>query len=87
MLDCAVRRPPRAVIRRFQTRLLAWYGRYGRDLPWRRTRAPYRVLVSEIMLQQTQVGRVVPKYRQFLQVWSRADPDLPAMVDARRRVS
>jgi A/G-specific adenine glycosylase len=65
----AVRRPSRAVIRRFQTRLLAWYGRYGRDLPWRRTRAPYRVLVSEIMLQQTQVDRVVPKYRQFLKAF------------------
>jgi len=50
----------------FQRRLLAWYARHGRDLPWRRTRDPYRVLVSEIMLQQTQVDRVVPKYRQFL---------------------
>ena len=39
---------------------------HGRDLPWRRTRHPYRVLVSEIMLQQTQVDRVVPKYRAFL---------------------
>ncbi len=55
-----------SVVRGFQRRLLAWYARHGRDLPWRRTRDPYRVLVSEIMLQQTQVERVVPKYREFL---------------------
>jgi A/G-specific adenine glycosylase len=53
--------------RRFQRRLLAWYARHGRDLPWRRTREPYRVLVSEIMLQQTQVDRVIPKYHEFLE--------------------
>ena len=53
-------------MRTFQRRLLGWYRRHGRDLPWRRTREPYRILVSEIMLQQTQVDRVVPKYRQFL---------------------
>lgn len=52
--------------KRFQQRLLDWYARHRRDLPWRRTRDPYRVLVSEIMLQQTQVERVVPKYREFL---------------------
>jgi len=46
--------------------LLSWYGRVGRDLPWRRTRDPYAILVSEIMLQQTQVDRVIPKYHQFL---------------------
>ena len=61
-----MRRPDRRTIARFQRRLLAWYRRHGRDLPWRRTRHPYRVLVSEIMLQQTQVDRVVPKYREFL---------------------
>jgi A/G-specific adenine glycosylase len=61
-----VRPPPRATVERFQRRLLAWYAKHGRDLPWRRTRHPYRVLVSEIMLQQTQVDRVVPKYREFL---------------------
>jgi A/G-specific adenine glycosylase len=54
------------MIRRFQRRLLLWYAKHGRDLPWRRTRIPYRVLVSEIMLQQTQVERVIPKYHQFL---------------------
>ncbi len=55
------------VKRRFQTRLLKWYGEYGRDLPWRRTNDPYRILVSEVMLQQTQVDRVVPKYHEFLE--------------------
>lgn len=50
----------------FVRRLLAWYARNGRDLPWRRTRDPYRILVSEIMLHQTQVPRVIPKYREFL---------------------
>jgi A/G-specific adenine glycosylase len=50
----------------FRRRLLAWYRRHGRELPWRRTRDPYRILVSEVMLQQTQVDRVVPKYHQWL---------------------
>ncbi len=50
----------------FRRRILSWYRRSGRDLPWRRTRDPYRVLVSEVMLQQTQVSRVLPAYRRFL---------------------
>jgi A/G-specific adenine glycosylase len=53
-------------VRRFQQRLLRWYGRHGRDLPWRRTRDPYRILVSEVMLQQTQVDRVIGYYGRFL---------------------
>jgi A/G-specific adenine glycosylase len=53
--------------RRFQTRLLKWYRRHGRDLPWRKTSDPYEILVSEVMLQQTQVDRVVPKYHEFLE--------------------
>src|ERR671918_12616 len=52
---------------RFRRRLLDWYRRHGRDLPWRRTRDPYRILVSEVMLQQTQVDRVLPKYEEWLQ--------------------
>jgi A/G-specific adenine glycosylase len=51
---------------RFRRRLLDWYRRNGRDLPWRRTRDPYHILVSEVMLQQTQVDRVVPKYAEWL---------------------
>ena len=52
--------------RRFGSRLRTWFRANGRDLPWRRTRDPYRILVSELMLQQTQVSRVVPKYEEFL---------------------
>jgi A/G-specific adenine glycosylase len=55
-----------AAARAFQRRLLAWYRRHGRDLPWRKTSDPYEILVSEIMLQQTQVERVIPKYHEFL---------------------
>jgi A/G-specific adenine glycosylase len=51
---------------RLSARVLRWYSRHGRDLPWRRTRDPYAVLVSEVMLQQTQVSRVVPAYERFL---------------------
>jgi A/G-specific adenine glycosylase len=50
----------------FRRALLRWYGRHGRDLPWRRTRDPYEILVSEIMLQQTQVKRVLEFYPRFL---------------------
>jgi A/G-specific adenine glycosylase len=46
--------------------ILRWYRRAARDLPWRRTKDPYAILVSEVMLQQTQVVRVIPKYRSFL---------------------
>jgi A/G-specific adenine glycosylase len=46
--------------------VLSWYAAVRRDLPWRRTRDPYRILVSEVMLQQTQVARVVPYYEAFL---------------------
>ena len=52
--------------RRFGTMLRRWFRANARDLPWRRTRDPYHVLVSELMLQQTQVSRVVPKYAEFL---------------------
>ena len=50
----------------FGRKLRSWYKRNARDLPWRRTRRPYEVLVSELMLQQTQVSRVVTKYGEFL---------------------
>ncbi|MFN8574401.1 MAG: A/G-specific adenine glycosylase [Gemmatimonadaceae bacterium] len=56
-----------AVARKVSRTLRAWFRRHGRDLPWRRTRDPYRVLVSELMLQQTQVSRVVDFYERFLQ--------------------
>jgi A/G-specific adenine glycosylase len=50
----------------FQRALLRWFRRHGRDLPWRRTRNPYHIMVSEFMLQQTQVSRVEPYYHRFL---------------------
>jgi A/G-specific adenine glycosylase len=49
--------------------LSAWFSQNGRDLPWRRTRDPYAILVSEVMLQQTQVDRVVPRYLRWLERW------------------
>lgn len=53
-------------MRLFRRRLLAWFEKRGRDLPWRRTRDAYQVLVSEFMLQQTQVSRVLEYYPRFL---------------------
>ena len=50
----------------FRRRLLDWYRKNGRDLPWRNTDDPYHILVSEVMLQQTQVDRVLPKYHEWL---------------------
>src|SRR3954449_4354844 len=52
-----------------QAELLGWFAENGRDLPWRRTRDPYAILVSEVMLQQTQVARVVPRYLEWLERW------------------
>ena len=49
--------------------LLAWYAANARDLPWRETHDPYAILVSEVMLQQTQVERVVPRYERWLERW------------------
>lgn len=53
-------------VRSFQKKILDHYARHGRDLPWRKRVTPYRVLVSEIMLQQTQADRVITKYGEFL---------------------
>jgi A/G-specific adenine glycosylase len=66
---------------RFRRKLLAWYARAARDLPWRRTRDPYRVLVSEFMLQQTQVSRVSEYYPRFLERF----PDLGTLARAPAR--
>ena len=65
----------------FRRKLLAWFRTAGRDLPWRRTRDPYRVLVSEFMLQQTQVSRVLDFYPRFLKRY----PDLATLARARPR--
>jgi A/G-specific adenine glycosylase len=56
-----------------ERRLLAWFEEHGRDLPWRRTRDPYCVLVSEVMLQQTQVPRVAPRYLEWIDRWPTAE--------------
>jgi len=56
-----------------EAELLAWFAEHGRQLPWRRTRDPYAILVSEVMLQQTQVARVVPRYLAFLRRWPTVD--------------
>jgi A/G-specific adenine glycosylase len=56
-----------------QEALLAWYSTHRRDLPWRRTRDPYAILVSETMLQQTQAARVVPHFVAWLERWSTVD--------------
>ena len=53
--------------------LLTWYRENARELPWRRTRDPYAILVSEVMLQQTQVERVVPRYARWLERWPSVD--------------
>jgi A/G-specific adenine glycosylase len=63
---------------RFTRRLLAWFRREGRDLPWRRTRDPYAILVSEVMLQQTQVSRVEGYWHRFLTRF----PDLQSLAEA-----
>src|SRR3954454_12446016 len=60
--------------------VLDWYGRERRDLPWRRTTDPYAILVSEVMLQQTQVARVVPRYLEWVERW----PDAGALAAASR---
>jgi len=56
-------------IHRFQTKILDFYRQHKRELPWRKTTDPYKILLSEIMLQQTQVPRVIPYYTQWIQQW------------------
>jgi A/G-specific adenine glycosylase len=65
-------------VRMIQDRLLAWFQSNARDLPWRRTRDPYAILVSEVMLQQTQVDRVLPYYERFLRTF----PDVESLASA-----
>ena len=67
-----------ARVRAFQKKIYTYYDTHGRDLPWRKTRNPYRILISEIMLQQTQVDRVIDKYQAFISTF----PDFPALAKA-----
>lgn len=69
---------PAADITEFQKLILTHYRKHGRDLPWRKTTSPYAILVSEIMLQQTQVDRVIPKYTAFMKRF----PDVNALARA-----
>ncbi|MDO4710164.1 MAG: A/G-specific adenine glycosylase [Pseudomonadota bacterium] len=67
------------ICRVFAERLIAWFGQHGRhDLPWMQARTPYRVWLSEIMLQQTQVATVIPYFQRFVA----ALPDLPSLAAA-----
>src|SRR6188768_2429594 len=70
--------PQPAMRQLFRRRLLSWYRVNGRSLPWRTTSDPYHILVSEVMLQQTQVDRVLPKYHEWLEKF----PSLPALAAA-----
>jgi len=70
--------PTPAAIRSFRKNIYDYYQKHGRDLPWRKTRNPYRVLVSEVMLQQTQVERVLEKYKEFLAAF----PDFETLAHA-----
>jgi A/G-specific adenine glycosylase len=70
--------PAPAARQRFRRALLAWYRKHGRSLPWRETGDPYHILVSEMMLQQTQVDRVLPKYHEWLEKY----PSLDALAAA-----
>lgn len=68
-------------VRAFRKKIYTYYRKYGRDLPWRKTLNPYHILVSEIMLQQTQVERVLEKYDEFI----KAFPDFPSLARASLR--
>jgi A/G-specific adenine glycosylase len=70
--------PEGTTLETLRQQLLDWFATAARDLPWRRTRDPYRILVSEVMLQQTQVDRVLPKYAAFLEAF----PTLDALANA-----
>src|SRR5450759_1997407 len=70
-----------ATVAELQERILGWYAANARDLPWRRTTDPYAILISEIMLQQTQAPRVIPKFAEFLAVYPRLEDLAAAHLD------
>lgn len=73
---------PREVVSSFQDEILSWYKVNERDLPWRKTRDPYAILVSEVMSQQTQLTRVIPKYNE----WLKNLPTVASLANAEPRV-
>lgn len=74
--------PSKSTLTAFRRSIIAWFKKHGRDLPWRRTRDPYRIVVSEFMLQQTQVSRVEGFYHRFLERY----PDLETLARATPRM-
>src|SRR6185369_7664944 len=70
---------PHQKISLFQKKILSWYSQNKRDLPWRQTRDPYAILVSEVMSQQTQISRVLPKFT----AWMKKFPTIQALADAK----
>jgi len=70
--------PSPGAVSKFRTMIFSFWEDNRRDLPWRHTRDPYRILVSEVMLQQTQVSRVLPKYEEFLSIF----PDVASLAAA-----
>lgn len=78
MSEAVVEKPPAEIKRRFQHQLIAWFARNRRDLPWRRNRSPYRVWISELMLQQTRVDQAAPYFHRFMKQF----PTLAALARA-----
>src|ERR1700745_1589259 len=72
MMPASTGRPARYV-RAVEDLLLSWFAEHGRALPWRRTRDPYAILVSEVMSQQTQVERAMPRWQHWLERWPTVD--------------
>ncbi|MGH7245331.1 MAG: A/G-specific adenine glycosylase, partial [Candidatus Levyibacteriota bacterium] len=68
-------------VRDFQKKILSWFAKNKRDLPWRKSRDPYNILISEVMLQQTQVPRVIPKYNE----WIKKFPTIQSLAKATTR--
>ena len=73
--------------RSFQRRVLAWYAAHGRNLPWRKTRDPYAILVSEILSHQTQIARVIPVYEALLKRYPTAQAMALAPVEAVKAIT
>ena len=73
--------------RSFQRRVLAWYAAHGRDLPWRKTRDPYAILVAEVLSHQTQISRVVPVYEAILERYPTAEAMALAPLEAVKTIT
>ena len=73
--------------RSFQRRVLAWYAAHGRELPWRKTRDPYAILISEILSHQTQIARVIPVYEALLKRYPTAQAMALAPVEAVKAIT